>query len=443
MVYNKFFIIYISLFNIIISLKLNVNKNHINKNQLLKIHSLNNKFLSNKSSIRSLIYLPIEKYEISLYAIKIKIGEQKQEFSLILDSGSSYIWAYDNDCTSCKSKNKFNSTNSKTLIRSEKTIKLNYISGNIKGNLCQDTIYYEQSLNKSIKSFYFLLVDESNLDFELDGIIGLSKGSFDKKYSFLYQLKDKKLIKNSLLLYDLFNKSFYIDEIPQFYLQQKSISCELKNDNSNFWKCDINFIKIDNIPISMETEIIFDSGTNGIIFPLKYKNILENIIKNNKILKENKCELQGYENDNIYELICNQTLKYDDVNSTDNFLEIYLDKGQNNSIEIKLTDLLGEDNKAFYLFIIKRKSEILLGSPFFEKYPVLFDLDENIVNIFGTGNNLYKYRNYKEEKVKKIKIIIIIVISVLIILILVRIRCIYRTKNSNYNQVEFLVGEIK
>ena len=443
MVYNKFFIIYISLFNIIISLKLNVNKNHINKNQLLKIHSLNNKFLSNKSSIRSLIYLPIEKYEISLYTIKIKIGEQKQEFSLILDSGSSYIWAYDNDCTSCKSKNKFNSTNSKTLIRSEKTIKLSYISGNIKGNLCQDTIYYEQSLNKSIKSFYFLLVDESNLDFELDGIIGLSKGSFDKKYSFLYQLKDKKLIKNSLLLYDLFNKSFYIDEIPQFYLQQKSISCELKNDNSNFWKCDINFIKIDNIPISMETEIIFDSGTNGIIFPLKYKNILENIIKNNKVLKKNKCELQGYENDNIYEIICNQTLKYDDVNSTDNFLEIYLDKGQNNSIEIKLTDLLGEDNKAFYLFIIKRKSEILLGSPFFEKYPVLFDLDENIVNIFGTGNNLYKYRNYKEEKVKKIKIIIIIVISVLIILILVRIRCIYRRRNSNYNQVEFLVGEIK
>ena len=193
----------------------------------------------------------------------------------------------------------------------------------------------------------------------------------------------------------------------------------------------------------METEIIFDSGTNGIIFPLKYKNILENIIKNNKVLKENKCELQGYENDNIYEIICNQTLKYDDVNSTDNFLEIYLDKGQNNSIEIKLTDLLVEDNKAFYLFIIKRKSEILLGSPFFEKYPVLFDLDENIVNIFGTGNNLYKYRNYKEEKVKKIKIIIIIVISVLIILILVRIRCIYRRRNSNYNQVEFLVGEIK
>ena len=82
--------------------------------------------------------------------------------------------------------------------------------------------------------------------------------------------------------------------------------------------------------------IIFDSGTNGIIFPLKYKNILENIIKNNKVLKKNKCELQGYENDNIYEIICNQTLKYDDVNTADNFLEIYLDKDQNNSIEIKL-----------------------------------------------------------------------------------------------------------
>ena len=78
-------------------------------------------------------------------------------------------------------------------------------------------------------------MDESNLDFELDGIIGLSKGSFDKKYSFLYQLKDKKLIKNSLLLYDLFNKSFYIDEIPQFYLQPNYFSNLIQIRNTSIF----------------------------------------------------------------------------------------------------------------------------------------------------------------------------------------------------------------
>jgi hypothetical protein len=65
---------------------------------------------------------------------------------------------------------------------------LNYLSGNAKGNLCQDNLYINQNIN--IPSFQFLLVYESNIIFEIDGIIGLSKGSFNKKYSFLNQLKE-------------------------------------------------------------------------------------------------------------------------------------------------------------------------------------------------------------------------------------------------------------
>ena len=428
MVFNIFILIYISLFNIIISLKLNVNKKIFNISQLLKYEFLNDEYQSNQHMIRSLINLPIQKSEIELYLINITIGDPPQEFSLILDSGSSYIWVYDNSCNSCQARNKFISSKSNTFIRSKENINMNFISGNIKGNLCRDIFYYNQEINTN---FYFLLVYESDIDFEIDGIIGLSKGSWNKKYSFLNQLKEKKIMKNNLLLYDFFNKSFYIDEIPKIYLEQKSISCKNKDNKSNFWKCGINSVKIDNVPFMMESEIIFDSGTNGIVFPLKYKNYIQNIIKNNPSLNKNKCFLEYFDNDKIYQIICNNSLDYNDVNSNGIFLEFFLDKGKNNSFSIKLIDLFNENDKTFYLYILERKNEILLGSPFFEKYPVLFNMDENIISIFGSGNDLYKYKSNYNYKIENIHIIIIIVTFVIMILILARIQCVYRKRNSH------------
>ena len=435
MVFNQFIIIYISLLNNIISLKLNVNKKFVNSHRLLKYVSLINKSSYNNYSERTLINLPIQQSELGLYVVNINIGDPKQDFALILDSGSSIIWVYDDICNSCKSKNKFVSSKSKTIQKLKENINLNYISGNIKGNLCQDYLNFN---NVNIPSFYFLLVYESNIEFEIDGILGVSKGSFNKKYSFLNQLKEKKIIKNNILLYDLFNKSFYIGEIPEIYLEQKSISCKNKDYKSNFWKCDINHIKIDNIPIIIESEIIFDSGTNGMIFPIKYKEIFQNIIKNNPIFKKGKCELEYFSKEKFYQIICNNTLEYKNKNNSVNFLEIYLDKGDNNSVRLQLSDLLDEDEKTFYLFFLERKKEILLGSQFFEKYPVLFNLDDNRVVIFGTGNDLYKYRKNFNYKIGTIQIILIVVIFILLLLIFARIQCINR-RTSSYNQIELLV----
>ena len=269
--------------------------------------------------------------------------------------------------------------NQKLFLGRKENINMNFISGNIKGNICKDDLYFNK--NTKISSFNFLLVYESNIDIEIDGILGLSKGSFNKKNSFLNQLKNKNIIKHILILYDLHNRSFYIDEIPQMYLDQKSISCKDNEINSHLWKCDLNYVVIDNIPIMIENEIIFDSGTNGIIFPIKYEETFQNICKNNLILQKGECKLEYIYEDKAYQIICNKTLEYNDINNTEVILEFFLDKGQNNSFSMKLSDLISEDFKSFYLFIFERKKEILLGSPFFEKYPVLFNFDDNVINI--------------------------------------------------------------
>ena len=188
----------------------------------------------------------------------------------------------------------------------------------------------------------------------------------------------------------------------------------------------------------METEIIFDSGTNGIIFPMKYKEYLKNIIKNNKNLEENKCEFKYFEDEQLYELICNETFKYNDINKRENFFEFYFDKKSKNSFGIKLNNLLCEDDKSFYLFILDRKKEIILGSPFFEKHSVLFNLDDNIINIFCTGNNIYDYNKTSIYEFGKLKIIFIIIVCILLIFILARIQCINRRRQS-YNKLEILV----
>ena len=103
---------------------------------------------------------------------------------------------------------------------------------------------------------------------------------------------------------------------------------------------------------------------------------------------------------------------------------------------------MNEDNKSFYLYIIERKNQILLGYPFFEKYPILFDMDKKNINIFGTGNELFKYNESYFSKIGKQEIIIILIISVLMILILARIQCYYR-RNKSYKKIEFLAGEIE
>ena len=443
-----YYLFLFSLLNISFSLKLNVNKNkntyYNKKNSSLKIRNLKNDInFTNYSSVD----LSLFKYENGLYSIDIYIGEPKQKFSLVIDSGSSILWVYDKKCTSCKSKNKFITSNSKTYISNNEIIYLNYVTGRLTGKLCQDNMYFKDNFNMPL--FYFLLIFDSNLDFEIDGIIGLSKGTHDrKKYSFLNQLNEKKIIKENYYIYDLFNKLFYIAEIPSYLNKEKKVTCFDNDEFSTFWKCEINSIKINNISIFTENKIIFDSGTNGIVFPIKYLNIFKNIIENNFFLTKNKCYFEN-DDDDIYYLYCNETIDFENNNITDIFIEFYLESKLNNknnsnndSFGINLSDLLNEDEKSFSLYVFDRKDEILLGAPFFEKYPIMFNKDNNIVTIFGKGNNLYKYHKSKNNKNKIIKFLIITIIIISFILIIMILRQLYFSKRRiNNKQIDALSEE--
>ena len=307
---------------------------------------------------------------------------------------------------------------------------------------------FKEQINMPL--FYFLLIYESDLDIEIDGIIGLSKGATysRKEYSFLNQLSEKKIIKENYLLYDLFNNLFYISEIPSYLMNKKNISCYDDNVYSNFWRCEMNSIKIDNVPIFMNSKIIFDSGTNGIVFPIRYLDFFKNIISNNKILTKYECTFEKIENDNIYKFACNKKIDSKYFDSFNNFIEIFLEKNNgnknnnNNSFLFNLLDLLEEDEEIclFSWYVFDRKDDILLGAPFFEKYPIMFNKDNNIITIFGEGNNLYKNIHKNNNKLKIFITLSLIFIFILLSLIIFR-KLFFANKRIKNNQIEIITEE--
>ena len=364
----KISIIYLTIISLLlkdtISISLNVNK--INK------PSLKTRLLT--SSDKSyLIDTPLLKSDyLGLYSIEINIGEPSQKFSLIIDSSSTLLWVYDKNCNSCIAKNKFNPKKTKTFTTSKQPMDLSYVSGYVEGYLSQDNMNINNKVN--LPMFYFILINESNIEVEIDGIIGISKGnSLREKYSFLSQLYEKKIIKNNLYIYDFFNKKFYIGEIPAYLDKRQRLSCLDNSESSTHWKCGSNIVKFANIPISMDTQIIFNCATNGVAFPIKYLEIFKEIIRKNNEFMEKGCDFTQQEYDNtLYKFECKKQLIdiSDDTYNSKNILDFVLEKStEDNSNEksfgLKLEDLMGDDGYTYSLYIFEKRGEIILGSPFF------------------------------------------------------------------------------
>ena len=163
----------------------------------------------------------------------------------------------------------------------------------------------------------------------------------------------------------------------------------------------------------------------------------------------NKCSFQQIDNDNIFKFGCENKLNTKKLNNTTNFIEFFLDKSvtnntNNNTFGFKLIDLM-ETEQVFSLYIFDRKDEILLGAPFFEKYPIMFNKDNKIITIFGNGNNLYRSSNNILKNIKIFIIITIFVVLVLLLIIVIREKVFSksRIKNSTIENLEDYIHLLK
>lgn len=397
----------------------------------------NNKF--SKKDMRSLLYvnknftlkangyIPLFSSGEGLYTFNLNIGNPSQQFNLLLDTGSALLWINNKTCIGCLSGNKFNPLQSQTFKPSQELININYLSGEISGIICQETIkFFLESF--IIPYFNFILVNQSNIDFNLDGIFGLSKGVrniHNLKYSALNQIYENEILEENIFFFDFSRNIFYMGEMPLYINKYNNFTCKSINGykfNNYYWHCNYDKIKFNkNQLLSNENEdnyIIFDSGTNCLIFPYKYISLFYKIISENRLLSKSKCLVKINDTDNnLYTLICEdfnnlinqKNDEYKNFYLKEEFITFYLHFER--KIYLTLNDIYDKEHSYFKIyFTVTPNNAIILGVPFFEKYPILFNKD---------NGNIVIYDEIKRKENSSILMTLFATIFILIIIILV------------------------
>ena len=401
----------------------------------------------NETTQNQISQIPLKPPNEGLYTLSLNIGKPCQKFNVLLDTVTSLIWVNNQNCKSCQSENKFIPSSSMYFEQTPEVIKINYISGEISGNICKD--YIEFNDDSASEKFNFILINETNLNYKLDGIFGLSKGVANIRnleYSTSYQIQRSKIFEKNIFLLDFPKNAFYIDEIPSYLKEYNRFSC--KNTKMNkfdnyYWNCIYENIKFNHELIQTNSStynyIIFNSGTNCLIFPRYYIALFNGIISNNILLKDSKCSIKmDNDNNNIYELICDNNIndaingknkEYKNIYNNKEFVSLYLNK--DNKIFFKLSELYDKDNMNFKIYFTETHNDaIVLGIPFFEKYTILLDKDNNEIFIYDGIKNNGKKNIYKT-------IFSAVFIGVIVLLLILLIYIIIRKKRQlSSNQLE-------
>ena len=363
-----------------------------------------------------------------LFVADLIIGSNKKTFTILLDTGSEIFWV---------SGNRYNPSNSVTSTKSTEKLNYEYSSGKVEGNYYNDQINFLLSQNYYV---YFGVSTQTNLlDYFFDGIMGLGRKYSNTKYSVLQTIKNIGGISSTKFSfkydYNTNNLYFYLgEEHEDFKSTTENIaSCPLIDSDyygKNLWLCEIasfgiknqeNLVKV----ISLDLEVLFDTGTNNIVLPSKYISYLEPTFKSFDCF--------------LYE---------EGDNSVGSQKSVYC-RNQNNLPKIviglrqyRLT--IGKSN--FYTRLYINQEYIyrlrllfinvdfcIIGQNFFYEYHTLFDDEKGVLKFYG-GEEIVYYLDEKEESINWITIILIIAISIIIIgIIIIIILCICRKKK--YSQI--------
>ena len=128
-----------------------------------------------------------------LFLANIKLGSNRQSINLVLYTGSYILWVPKKDSIDKhKIENHYNPSQSTTSFFTQQSFEQNYGTGCCSGYYYIDNIEYTD--NKKFK-MAFGAADETDFEVEgSDGIIGLAHKYYEESLSFIYMLKNAKVI---------------------------------------------------------------------------------------------------------------------------------------------------------------------------------------------------------------------------------------------------------
>ncbi len=255
--------------------------------------------------------------------------------------------------------------------------------------------------------------------------LGLYVFNYDITYktNFIVQLKEQKII-SDFYFYFKFSKDFksgkfYIGELPSSFDKKKYIQIRAeKNGLGNQWMFIFQKIICDNHTIAehMNTYLSIESGF--LKAPTDYKNFIINNFFN-EFFNKNICFKNDFKSSNEWFYIyCNKNFN---IKLFKSIIFLLKNNDLNFNVEFTYKDLFIKKGNYYFFLVIFGNQRLTwdFGEPFFKKYKIIFDNENQIMNIynknFESNNNIFF--KIKNDKNFFISIIIIIILIFIIIII--------------------------
>ncbi|SOV18669.1 plasmepsin I [Plasmodium sp. gorilla clade G2] len=315
--------------------------------------------------------VPLNDVANVMYYGEAQIGDNKQKFAFIFDTGSANLWVPSAQCSTigCKTKNLYDSTKSKTYEKDGTKVEMNYVSGTVSGFFSKDIV----TIGNLSFPYKFIEVTDTN-GFEptytlgqFDGIVGLgwkdlSIGSVDPV---VVELKNQNKIEQAVF-------SFYLpyDDKHKGYLtiggvEDRFYDGQLTFEKLNhdlYWQVDLD-LHFGNLTVEKANAIV-DSGTSSITAPTEFLN---KFFEGLDVVKIPFLPL--------YITTCNNpklpTLEFRSAANVYTLEpEYYLQQIFDFGISLCMVTIIPVD---------LNKNTFILGDPFMRKYFTVFDYDNHVV----------------------------------------------------------------
>ncbi|XP_041518116.1 pepsin A-5 [Microtus oregoni] len=236
----------------------------------------------------SVTYEPMRNYLDLVYVGVISIGTPPQEFKVVLDTGSAYLWVPSIYCSSpaCVNHKVFNPLRSSTFLVSGRPVNVAYGSGEMSGFLAYDTVKIGDLM--VVAQAFGLSLEEPGTFMEyaiFDGILGLGYPDlslqgilpvFDNLwlqglipqnlFAFYLSSKDEK---GSMLMLGGVDPSYYSGDLHWVPVSKPS-----------YWQLTLDSISMNGEVIACESgcQGIMDTGTSLLTGPQNAIRNIQNLI---------------------------------------------------------------------------------------------------------------------------------------------------------------------
>ena len=350
----------------------------------------------------------IDYFDTKLYT-QIKIGNPYQEVKVLLAGAlCAFKIGQSKYCINLDEyKSYYNRNKSSDFTYTPKYSHEDWEFNDTIGSTAEDTLYTYTDLNLKneikFKNVGFYLGSDTND--KLCGIIGLEKDNFvcNRTYNIVKDCKDKKYINNRkfMLKYNTINEGLYIigsefKDVIDNYDENKTSTIKLIAGTGIYkFKFKINKVQIigdENVTIDTNIEGIINNDFSFIILGSQYFNNYSHYFFS-KYLENGICTKNTY--DYKPELLLSE--KYDVIecdkkkfgeNDMESLPKLYIyigDYFSQKKIFFDYKDLFTETKYKYFFNIIfdkNNKYNIDLGKLFLKKYPINFDFENEVIDIY-------------------------------------------------------------